>query len=347
MNVAVIGSVSSSVAALDALIRAGVHVTGVLGVDEAAGRRICDYRALRPVAAAAGVPFHGFVKVEEPGVERFLRAHAPDLLWVIGLSQLVPARLIEIARHGGVGFHPTMLPSGRGRAPVAWTILRGEPAAVSLFYITDEPDAGDIIVQRPVAVRPDDYAEDLIARTNDVLTAVILEAGPAIIGGTLPRTPQDHTRATYYEKRTAADGRIDWCKPTDDTYRLIRAAGRPYHGAFTYAGSRRIIVWRAAPCAAPDTYVASRAAPGSVLRVDGDRGALVQTADGALWLTDVQAAADADAARRGSASTMGVDVSPASIASCGAPPGRPAVRRPVSLEGLRVGVRLGSEPQRS
>ena len=129
MNVALMGSVSSSWHALDALIRGGVEVTGVLGVDESHAERISDYRSLRDRAAQARVPFHSFVKVSEPDVESFLKAHAPDLLWVIGLSQLVPQRLIDIAPAGGVGFHPTMLPEGRGRAPVAWTILRGARAA--------------------------------------------------------------------------------------------------------------------------------------------------------------------------------------------------------------------------
>jgi len=94
MNVALMGSVSSSWHALDALIRGGVEVTGVLGVDESQAERISDYRSLRPLAKEAGIPFHAFVKVSEPPVEAFLRAHAPDLLWVIGLSQLVPDRLI-------------------------------------------------------------------------------------------------------------------------------------------------------------------------------------------------------------------------------------------------------------
>ena len=122
MNVALIGSVSSSYTALDALIRAGVEITAVLGADDSQATDICDYRSLREPARRAGLAFQSFVKVTDPQVEPFLRAHRPDLLWVIGLSQLVPACLIEIARHGGVGFHPTMLPRGRGRAPVAWTI---------------------------------------------------------------------------------------------------------------------------------------------------------------------------------------------------------------------------------
>ena len=104
--------------------------------------------------------------------------------------------LLSRARHGAVGFHPTLLPAGRGRAPVAWTILRGARAAVSLFHISDEADAGDLIVQREVPVLPDDYSEDLIARTNRELHRVVLDLAPRIRAGDLPRSSQDHARAT-------------------------------------------------------------------------------------------------------------------------------------------------------
>jgi len=296
MNVALMGSVSSSWFALDALIAGGVEITGVLGVDESQAGRICDYRSLRARAEDAGLPFCSFVKVTEPQVEEFLRAHAPDLLWVIGLSQMVPRRLIAIARHGGVGFHPTMLPEGRGRAPVAWTILRGARAAVNLFFLTDEPDAGDIIVQREVPVLPDDYSEDLIARTNRVLHEVIVELAPRIRAGDLPRQPQDHSRATYCPKRTAEDGRIDWSAPTAAIYRLIRAAGRPYHGAFGVYRGRRLIVWRARP--ARPAEIPAHAPPGRVLAADVSAGTLVATGDGAIWLTQVELAAGEPASPR-------------------------------------------------
>jgi methionyl-tRNA formyltransferase len=288
MNVALIGSVSSSWYTLDALIRAGVEITAVCGVDESRAERISDYRSLRPLAERAGIPYLPFVKVSEPEVEAFLRGHRPDLLWVIGLSQLLPDRLVRIARRGGVGFHPTMLPKGRGRAPVAWTILLNERAAANLFFLTDQPDAGDIIVQREVPVLRDDYSEDLIQRTNEVLADAIVEIAPMIRSGNLPRTPQDHSQATYYEKRTPADGLIDWSQSTDQIYRLIRAAGRPYPGAFSFAGSAKVTVWRARPADASDLDARKSPRPGEIIDVDQHKGVLAATADGGLWLTETQ-----------------------------------------------------------
>lgn len=287
MKVALIGSVSSSWYTLDALIRGGVELTCVLGVDTSRADRICDYRSLQELARGAAVRFQPFVKVTEPAVEAVLRAHPPDLLFVIGLSQLVPSSLIGLARVGGVGFHPTMLPEGRGRAPVAWTILLGARAAVSLFFLTEEPDAGDIIVQREVPVMGDDDSETLIQRTNEVLADVVLELAPRIRTGTLPRRPQDHSRATYYPKRTPADGLIDWARTTDEIYRLVRAAGRPYPGAFTHGGGRKVTVWRGRPVDAADA--SARRGPGTVLDVDrAAKAVLVETGDGVFRVTETE-----------------------------------------------------------
>ncbi len=286
MKVALIGSVSSSWYALDALICGGVEIVAVLGVDESQADRMSDYRSLRSLATVAGIPFRSFVKVSEPGVAEFLRAGAPDIIFVIGLSQLVPDALVSIAPHGGVGFHPTMLPEGRGRAPVAWTILKGARAAVNLFFLCAQPDAGDIIVQREVQVLGNDYAEDLIHRTNLVLRDVVVELSPLLTSGELPRTPQDHSKATYYPKRTPADGLIDFSATTDAVYRLIRAAGRPYPGAFTFCAGRKLIVWRGRPAESQD--VAGPGEPGRILVADENRTVLVATGDGGIWMTEIE-----------------------------------------------------------
>ncbi len=290
MNAALIGSVSSSVAALRGMLRGGLEVTGVLGLHERHAARVSDYCALGPLAEDAGVAFLDFDKVTEPTVSAFLEAHRPDWLFVIGLSQLVPAGLCSIAGAGAIGFHPTLLPEGRGRAPIAWTILLERPAAVNLFFLTDEPDVGDIVEQRPVEVRPDDYAADLIARTNVVLEQMVADLCPAFASGKVPRTPQDHTKATRYGRRRPEDGIIDWNQPAGAVYRLVRAVSRPYPGAFTFSRGRKVLVWRARPVEGPDTG----SDPGLVTAVRED-GPVVQTASGLLALTELEIVGAPDA----------------------------------------------------
>ncbi len=287
MKVALIGSVSSSWRTLRGLIRGGVEVTCVLGLDESHADRVSDFQSMRELAGEHDIPFCAFHKIAEPEAISFLQSHAPDLLFVVGLSQIAPDEVIATAKSGAIGFHPTPLPRGRGRAPVVWTILLEEKAAANLFYLTEEADAGDIIVQRAVDVKPTDYAQDLIDRTNDVLEEIVLELAMSIRTGTLPRTPQDHSQATWYGKRTPEDGRIDWSLPAKEVRRLIRAASRPYPGAFTHDGDERRIVWRADRHDQND----HQGTVGQVLRIDDGRGVLVQCGTGLLWLTEVTDAA--------------------------------------------------------
>ncbi len=290
MNAALIGSVSSSAAALRGFLRGGLEITGVLGLHQDQSERVSDYHDLRPLAEQAGVPFLPFHKVTEPTVRSFLLERRPDWLFVIGLSQLVAAELRDLAPAGAVGFHPTPLPEGRGRAPVAWTILLDRPAAANLFFLTDEPDAGDIIAQWPVPVLPDDYAADLIARTNVVLERMAADLAPAFGRGKVPRRPQDHGRATWYERRRPEDGLIDWHRPAREIHRLIRAVSRPYPGAFTLHAGRKLILWRAEW----DDRHPDDAIPGAVVAVQGDRP-VMQTGSGTIHAVEYEVIGPADA----------------------------------------------------
>lgn len=283
MNAVLIGSVSSSAAALRGLIRGGLPVAGVCGLHERHAARISDFHDLRPTAEAAGLPFMAFDRVVEPAVTAALTGWAPDWLFVVGISQLVPAAVRDLARVGAVGFHPTVLPEGRGRAPVAWTILLQKPAAANLFFLTDDADSGDLIAQRPVPVLPDDYAADLIQRTNDVLEQMIVDLAPAFRSGQVPRMPQDHTRATYYPRRRPEDGLIHWQHPATDIHRLVRAVSRPYPGAFTFHAGRKLTIWRAELV----DDIPSGPAPGTVAVLRSGLP-VVQTGKGGLALTDIQ-----------------------------------------------------------
>ena len=284
MSVVLIGSVSSSWHTLRAMIDNGIDVAGVCGLNRRHAETVSDYRDLEPLAGEHSIEFVAFDKVTEPAVVELIRRGKPELLFVVGLSQLVPAAVRDLAPKGAVGFHPTMLPRMRGRAPVAWTILLNEQPAVSLFFLTDEADAGDLIIQQPVALLPDDYASDLIERTNQVLERCIAELAPVIRAGLLPRKSQDHTKATWLPKRTREDGRIDFGESADQVYRLIRAASRPYPGAFTLHRDCEMIVWRGR--LTPDQERGGQ--PGQIVDVQPGQGLLVQAGRGQLWLTELQ-----------------------------------------------------------
>jgi methionyl-tRNA formyltransferase len=217
-----------------------------------------------------------------------VRALEPQLIFVVGWSQLVRAEFIALAPRGVYGMHPTLLPRHRGRAAIPWTILAGlAVTGVTLFEIVDSTaDSGPIIGQVEVPVDRDETATTLYDKHTEAHVALLRECVPKLIDGTAPKLPQDVDRASAWPKRTPADGIIDWNTRSDYLYDWVRAQTRPYPGAFTYAGDDRVVVWAARPAAFDDT-----APPGTVLS-RGETGVVVACGEGALVLEEVETDAE-------------------------------------------------------
>jgi methionyl-tRNA formyltransferase len=135
------------------------------------------------------------------GIWDYIRYHRIDLLVTVGWRHLVPADIIEQTPLGVVGFHSALLPEYPGRAPVPWAILRGDEfTANTMLYLTDEPDAGDIIDRRTIPVTT---AAEMNRRMGETAAEMLRQHLPALLTGTAPRTPQDRTRRGPL---TTADG---------------------------------------------------------------------------------------------------------------------------------------------
>jgi methionyl-tRNA formyltransferase len=211
----------------------------------------------------------------------------PELVFVVGWSQLVRDPFIALARGGVFGMHPTLLPRHRGRAPIPWTILSGlARTGVTLFEIVDATaDSGAIVGQVVVDVEPDDTATTLFDRLAEAHVELIRECVPPILAGTAPRVPQDPARASAWPKRTPVDGIIDWETRARYLYDWVRAQTRPYPGAFTYLGDEKVVVWRARPVKLEES------APAGTIVAEGPEGPVVACGEGALVLEEVETGA--------------------------------------------------------
>ncbi len=180
---------------------------------------------------------------------RVVRALEPELIFVVGWSQLVRDPFIALASEGVFGMHPTLLPRHRGRAPIPWAILTGlARTGVTLFEIVDATaDSGSIVGQVTLDIAPDETATTLFARIADAHVELTRELVPQLLARTAPRIPQDPSRASSWPKRTPADGIIDWETRAPYLYDWVRAQTRPYPGAFTFLGDEKVIVWGARP----------------------------------------------------------------------------------------------------
>jgi len=278
------GAVNSSRLTLQALLRHEARLVGVLGLSPEIGRGSGGYVDLAELSESEGVASASFENINDLSVHEQVASWEPDLLMVVGLSQMVRTRLLELPVRGCVGYHPTALPRGRGRAPIAWLTCDGEDGAATFFVMTAEADAGAILVQEPFEVSAGAYAADVVARQSSAITRALDRWLPRLLDGWWDPVPQDETRATWNGRRGPADGWIDWSRPADEIQGIIRTASKPHPGAYTFSCGEKLIVWRAEL----ERDWPIRGAVGRVLIDDADRGLLVQTGEGLLWLSETE-----------------------------------------------------------
>jgi methionyl-tRNA formyltransferase len=278
MKCAVVGGVHSTEVLLTALVCHQVGEVGVWGYEPPHTASVAGWCDLRRLAADHALPFQGFRRVTE--CDASLRAFAPDILFVVGLSQVVPPSMLTIAVKANVGFHPTALPRGRGRAALAWLILNGEDGAATFFQLCEGVDDGPIFVQEPFVVAEGDDAGDIEARMLRAERVALDRWLPRLAEGDLSAKEQDHCAATWLGCRRPEDGLLNWRSGRDDLLRLVRASTTPYPGAFTYCQSHKIFILRAM---ASDRH--ERGVPGRILKVYSDGGFEVQTAEAIMHVT--------------------------------------------------------------
>lgn len=193
---------------------------------------------------AHGIPLH--VAGNRAHSEALIGELAPQLCMVSGWYWLIGSGALAAVPHGFIGSHFSLLPKYRGGSPLVWAMINGEPeAGVSFFSFVEGVDAGAIWAQERVAVGPDDYIGDVLARLEAVTLATLEAKYPAILHGQVQPVGQDHAAATFCAMRSSCDGEIYWRSPAADVYNFIRAQSDPYPGAFTWLDGMRLTIWRA------------------------------------------------------------------------------------------------------
>ncbi len=217
---------------------------------------------------------------------RVCEGRAAEVGVVAAYGQLVTRDILDAFPHGMVGVHPSLLPKYRGAAPVAWALLNGETrTGLTIFRMNERLDAGELILQEPVAIEPQEDAVALTARLALLGAETLVRALDALAGGRAGLKPQDDSQATYAPKLTKEQGRIDWAQPAEAVARLVRAMS-PWPGAATAYRGAPLKIWRAA--VGNGTPRAGQM-PGTVVCVEPDR-LVVVALDGTLEMTEVQPA---------------------------------------------------------
>lgn len=249
MRTILIGAVESTAVALHAMQEMGFPPALVVTFDPDTGQQHhSDYVDISGVADSGTRILRITGSINEPAFVAHIASLEPDIIFVIGWSQIASAELRGTAKRFVIGFHPTALPQLRGRAAIAWSILLGlKETGTSLFVIDDGVDSGALLAQQTFQIAPRETAATLIGKHMTALASMLRDLMPRLADGTARSIAQRTTNISYGAKRVAGDGAIDWTRSTAEIDRLIRACTRPYPGAFTFTRKRRIQIWEATP----------------------------------------------------------------------------------------------------
>jgi methionyl-tRNA formyltransferase len=257
---------------------------------EAASRRsgTVDYSSL---CAEYGVPLYEVANINDDQSLRLLEDLSLDLVFVIGWSQLIRPHALKLAKIGMIGTHASLLPHNRGRAPVNWSLIKGEKqTGNSLIWLAEGVDAGDIIDQMVISVTPYDTCATLYERVAETNRQMILCALSKILAGERPGRPQPQNDAPILPGRRPQDGLLNWSLSNTEVYDFVRALTKPYPGAVSGLDQKQWLIWQ---CALLPEIGSIDAVPGQVVGplyspVEGACGQVVKCGKGAVALLELE-----------------------------------------------------------
>ncbi|OBZ23178.1 bifunctional UDP-glucuronic acid oxidase/UDP-4-amino-4-deoxy-L-arabinose formyltransferase [Pseudomonas protegens] len=250
-------------AGIEALLNAGYEIAAVFThADDP--KENTFYGSVAQLCARKGIAVHAPEDANHPlWIERIAKLNH-DYLFSFYYRNLLSEPLLATASKGAFNLHGSLLPRYRGRAPANWVLVKGETeTGVTLHRMVKRADAGAIIAQERVAIERSDTALSLHHKLRDAAASLLRDTLPALAQGKITETAQDESKASYFGRRTAADGKIDWQRPAEELFNLVRAVTQPYPGAFCAVGEHKLIVWSAEVAKGNEGQ-----APGRVISVD-------------------------------------------------------------------------------
>lgn len=165
-----------------------------------------------------------------------------DNLLSINYLFILEADILKRAKLA-INFHGSLLPKYRGRTPHVWAIINGEKeCGITAHLMNTECDDGDIVRQIHVQIDDEDTGADILNKYNALYPDLVMGIVRDVENGTITYVKQDKVKATYFGKRTPADGHIDWNWQKERIRNWVRAQAYPYPGAFSYVKGETIVI---------------------------------------------------------------------------------------------------------
>lgn len=260
MKLVFMGTPDFAVPSLKAIVESGFHVALVVTSPDKPRRSAHDAPAPTPVKTAAQALGLRVLEVEDlksPDFEQTLRNIQPDVMVVVAF-RILPKEIFTIPTKGAFNLHASLLPKYRGAAPVNWAIINGETeTGVTTFFLQEQVDTGNMILQKRLSIYPDEVATELAARLSELGAQAVVETLHLIQSNSVRLIQQDNSLATKAPKLTRANTRIDWTKPARYVFNFIRGLSeRPT--AWTTLNNKQVKIYRATLLSETDTGEAGK-----------------------------------------------------------------------------------------
>ena len=268
MRLVFCGTPEFAVPALEAVLGAGHEVALVLTQPDRPSGRGMQLAAspVKQAALAAGIAIEQPAKIRNNlELRARLEGIAPDAILVVAYGRIIPGWMLELPRFGNLNLHGSLLPKYRGAAPIQWAVARGETVTgVTTMRIDEGLDTGDMLLQRELAIGPEETAADVYPSLAQIGAELMLETLRGLEAGTITPVPQVDALATLAPILTREDGRMDFSRSAREIYNRWRGF-YPWPGAWAILGGKKFSVARMA--LAGEARVGS--APGALLVEDG------------------------------------------------------------------------------
>jgi methionyl-tRNA formyltransferase len=231
VRIILVGQAAFAEKTLERLVGKGDEIVAVYCPPDAPGGKLDP---VKQKALQLGIPVRQYKSFKAPEVREEFVALNADLAILAFVSFIVPRQVFSVPRLGSICFHPSLLPRYRGASAINWALMKGETVTgLSLFWVDPGIDTGPVLLQKEVKVEPDDTTGSLYFNKIFPLgIEAIGEAVDLIKAGNPPRIVQDESQATYDPPCTDEHARIDWSKPAQEVYNLIRGCD-PQPGSHT------------------------------------------------------------------------------------------------------------------
>ncbi len=216
----------------------------------------------------------------------WVKSQAPQLNISMSYDQILQQPILQTAPLGFINCHAGKLPFYRGRNVINWAIINNEKEiGLTIHYVDEEIDTGDIILQRSLPIDWHDTYGSVLAKVEEAFPELLSTAVKLIDENKVSPQPQSSIEGTYYGRRIIGDEWIDWNDTSLNIYNKIRAISHPGPGAQTLLDSSVLSIWKASYEPTWQKYIAT---PGEVVGIVKNRGIKVKTGDSTILVEKVQ-----------------------------------------------------------